>query len=336
MKAWQILIRGGLDGMSLVELSEPEPGPGAVLVRVRAVSLNYRDLIATRVERPGALTPLIPCSDGAGEVVSVGPGVTKWSPGDRVASCFFQDWTAGRIQRSTMRSDLGGPLHGMLAEQVVLGENGLVAVPEHLSFEQAATLPCAALTAWHALVEKGAVKAGETVLILGTGGVSIFALQFAKMHGAQVIITSSNDAKLARARELGADDTINYRTFPDWQVRVHELTGKLGADHVVEVGGAGTLEKSLESVRYGGKIHLIGVLSGFEGSINPWPFIAKSASLNGIYVGSREMFESMNRAISLHRLEPVIDQTFDFDQARAAFELMESAGHFGKIVVRVG
>lgn len=335
MKAWQIQHRGSLGGLVLANIPRPEVDSGEVRVRIRAVSVNYRDLIATRIERPGALTPLIPCSDGAGEVVEVGMGVTKWKPGDRVIGCFFQGWDAGRVQRDVMRTDLGGPLHGVLAQEVVLRENALVAVPDHFSFEQAATLPCAALTAWHALVENGRVCAGETVLLLGTGGVSIFALQFAKMHGTRVIITSSSDEKLKKARTLGADETINYRTFPDWQVRVHEITEKRGADHVVEVGGWGTLEKSLESVAYGGKIHMIGVLTGFEGKINPWPIIAKSVCVCGLYVGSREMFETMNHAISARRLEPVIDRVFDFDDARAAFARMESGAHFGKIVIRV-
>jgi len=333
VKAWQIVERGTLDGLRLVDLPEPAPGYGEVLVRIRAVSLNYRDLIATRIERPGALTPLIPCSDGAGEIVAVGEGVTKWHPGDRVLGCFFQGWDSGRITREVMRTDLGGPRHGVLAESVVLNAHGVVAVPEHMSYQQAATLPCAALTAWHALVENGKVKAGETVLLLGTGGVSIFALQFAKLSGARVIITSSRDEKLQRARQLGADETINYRTFPDWSVRVHELTGKLGVDHVIEVGGAGTLEKSIESVRYGGQIHHIGVLSGFEGKINPWWIIAKSATVRGVYVGSCEMFESMNRAIELHQLEPVIDRVVPFTEARDAFSTMERRAHFGKIVI---
>lgn len=335
MKAWQIQHRGSLEGLAQVELPRPEPGPGEVRVRIRAVSLNYRDLIATRIERPGALTPLIPCSDGAGEVVEVGLGVEQWKPGDRVIGCFFQGWESGRIRREVMRTDLGGPLHGVLAEEVVFKEDGLVAAPDHLSYEQASTLPCAALTAWHALVENGKICAGETVLLLGTGGVSIFALQFAKLHGARVIITSSSDTKLAKAKALGADDTINYRTFPDWQVRVHELTNKRGADHVVEVGGAGTLEKSIESVGYGGKVHSIGVLTGFEGKINPWQIIAKSISVCGLYVGSREMFDAMNRTITLHKLEPVIDSMFKFPEALAAFQRMESGAHFGKIVVRV-
>ena len=335
MKAWQILERGSLDGLGIVELPDPKPGPGEVLVRMRAVAVNYRDLLATRIERPGNLTPLIPCSDGSGEVVEVGRGVTRWQVGDRVVGCFFQGWEAGQITREVMRSDLGGPLHGVLAEQVVFKANGLVEAPEHMDFEHACTLPCAALTAWSALIEHGRLVAGETVLLLGTGGVSMFALQIAKMHGARVIITSSSDAKLARARQCGADDLINRRAMPDWQVRVYELTNKVGADHVVEVGGAGTLQRSLDAVRHGGNIHLIGVLSGFEGTVNPWPFIAKSVSLHGIYVASREIFERMNRALTLHRIAPVIDRVFEFAEAREAFAHMESMVHVGKIVIRV-
>ncbi|MEQ1862061.1 MAG: NAD(P)-dependent alcohol dehydrogenase [Chthoniobacteraceae bacterium] len=333
MKAWQIQHRGSLDGLMQVELPDPVPAPDEVLVRIRAVALNFRDLIATRIERPNNLTPLIPCSDGAGEVIAVGANVTAWKPGDRVIGCFFQAWEAGRIRREVMRSDLGGPLHGVLAEKVALRD--VVAMPSHMSFEQACTLPCAALTAWHALVEEGGVSADETVLLLGTGGVSIFALQFAKLHGARVIITSSSDTKLAKARALGADETINYREFPDWQVRVHELTGRRGADHVVEVGGWGTLEKSFESVGYGGKVHLIGVLTGFEGKINPWQIIVKSLRVQGYYVGNREMFDSMNRTIEQHRFAPVIDSIYEFGCARDAFALMESRAHFGKIVIRV-
>jgi NADPH:quinone reductase-like Zn-dependent oxidoreductase len=335
MKAWQILKRGSLEGLVAADIPPPEPGPREVLVRMRAVSLNYRDLIATRIERPGALTPLIPCSDGAGEVTAVGADVTKWKPGDRVIGCFFQDWDAGRIRRETMRSDLGGPRQGVLAESVALAENGVVAVPPHMTFEQAATLPCAAVTAWHALVENGRIQSGDVVLLLGTGGVSIFALQIAKLHGAKVIITSSSDVKLEHARKLGADETVNYREIPEWQKRVYELTAKRGVDHVVEVGGAGTLEKSLEAVGYGGQVHLIGVLTGFEGTINPWPLVAKSITLRGLYVGSRTMFEAMNRMFAEHHVEPVIDRVFDFDSARDAFATMERGEHFGKIVIRV-
>ena len=335
MKAWQIQHRGSLDALQIVDLPDPKPGPGEVLVRMHAVAVNFRDLISTQIERPGALTPLIPCSDGAGEILAVGEGVTQWEPGQRVVSCFFQGWEAGMINREVMRTDLGGPLHGVLAEHVCLREAGVVAMPEHMSFEQAATLPCAGLTAWNALVEMGQIRAGESVLLLGTGGVSMFALQFAKMHGAQVLITSSSNTKLQRAKQLGADYLINYREFPDWQLRVNELTGNAGVDHVVEVGGWGTLERSLESVRYGGNVYFLGVLTGFEGKANPWQVIMKSVSVRGVYVGNRQSFLSMNRAISQHRLEPVIDRVYDFLQARDAFALMESRAHVGKIVIRV-
>jgi len=335
MKAWQIQHRGSLDALQIVDLPDPKPGPGEVLVRMHAVAVNFRDLISTQIERPGALTPLIPCSDGAGEILAVGEGVTQWQRGQRVVSCFFQGWEAGKINREVMRTDLGGPLHGVLAEHICLREAGVVAMPEHMSFEQAATLPCAGLTAWNALVEMGRIRAGESVLLLGTGGVSMFALQFAKMHGAQVLITSSSNTKLQRVKKLGADHLINYREFPDWQLRVNELTGNAGVDHVVEVGGWGTLERSLESVRYGGNVYFLGVLTGFEGKANPWQVIVKSVSVRGVYVGNRQSFLSMNRAISQQRLEPVIDRVYDFAQARDAFALMESRAHIGKIVIRL-
>jgi NADPH:quinone reductase-like Zn-dependent oxidoreductase len=275
--------------------------------------------------------PRIPNSDGAGEVLACGPGVSRFKPGDRVAGCFFQGWEGGEIDAAGMASALGGALDGVLAEEVVLAEAGLVPVPAHLSFEAAATLPCAALTAWHALVVKGGLKAGDTVLVLGTGGVSIFALQFAALHGARAIVTSKSDEKLERARALGADATINYAETPEWSKRVLELTDGRGVDHVVEVGGAGTLPQSLVSVRVSGHVALIGVLTG--GEINPTPVLRKSIRMNGIYVGSRQRFEAMNRAIAAAALTPVVDQVFPFEEARAAFHAMRAAGHFGKLVV---
>lgn len=336
MKAWQITEFTGPTGLRCVELPDPKPGPGEVLVKMRAVSLNYRDLGATKRGRPGNLAlPFTVCSDGAGEVVEVGDGVAKWKAGDRVTPCFFQDWPAGGMTREVMKTALGGALPGVLSDHALVREGGLVRMPDALSFEEAATLPCAAVTAWHALIVRGRLEGGQVVLTLGTGGVSLFALQIAKMHGARVIITSGSDEKLARARELGADETINYKTIPDWERRVFELTKKSGADHVIELGGAGTLQKSLDAVSYGGRVSLIGVLTGFEGLVNPWPVIARSVTVQGIYVGSREMFEEMNRAIVQNGLKPVIDRVFEFGEAPAAFEHMAAGRHFGKIVVRL-
>ncbi|MCP5370581.1 MAG: NAD(P)-dependent alcohol dehydrogenase [Hyphomicrobiales bacterium] len=334
MKAYEIVSDGGIDALALNDRPDPEPGPGQVLVRVRASSINYRDLstIADPVPR-GIPYPRIPNSDGAGQVLAVGPGVTRFAPGDRVAGCFFQDWEDGPITPAAMASALGGALDGVLAEQVVLSERGLVAVPEHLSYEEAATLPCAALTAWHAMVGRGGLKAGDTVLLLGTGGVSVFALQFAVLHGARAIVTSSGDDKLARARDMGAWETVNYRATPDWEKAVLDLTGGRGVDQVVEVGGAGTFAKSLDAARVGGRVSLIGILTG--GAPNPVAIMRKSLTVQGIYVGSRTMFEDMNRAVAAHRLRPVIDRVFDFADARAAYHHQLSGAHFGKVVVRI-
>ncbi len=333
MKAYE--IHSGADPLKLVERPDPQPGYGQVLVRVRATSLNYRDLIIAQGNYTGQKSAINPMSDGAGDVIAIGEGVTRVKVGDRVAGIFFQDWIAGTITKDIMKSDLGGGIDGMLAELVVLNQDGLVLLPKHFSYEEGATLPCAAVTAWHGLVTKGSVTAGETVLILGTGGVSIFALQFAKLHGARVIVTSSSDEKLERARILGADETVNYKTMPDWEKRVYELTDRVGVDHVVEVGGAGTLPKSIQAVRYGGQISLIGVLSGFAGEINPQPILGKSITLQGIYVGSREMFEAMNRAISQAQLKPVVDRVFSFAETQAAFQYLESGSHFGKVVIQL-
>ncbi len=335
MKLYQLQNTTGLDALTLIERPDPQPGHGQVLIRVRATSLNYRDLIIGKGQNPSIAFPVVPMSDGAGDVVAVGEEVTRVKVGDRVAGIFFQDWQAGEINKSIMKSALGGEIDGMLSEYVVLTQNGAVILPEHLSYAEGATLPCAAVTAWHGLVTKGNLKAGDTVLILGTGGVSIFALQFAKLHGARVIVTSSSDEKLAQAKALGADDTINYKATPDWETEVYRLTNSVGVDHVVEVGGAGTLEKSIKAARYGGRISLIGVLSGFAGTINPQPILGKSIALQGIYVGSREMFEAMNRAIAQAQLKPVIDRVFPFTEARAAYDYLQSGAHFGKVVIRL-
>ena len=333
MNAWQIVSNGGIDALTAATVPTAQPGPHEMVVRVRAVSLNYRDLLHVLGYVDQDRWPLVPCSDGAGDVVAIGSGVTRFAVGDKVAGTFFQRWNAGNILPAVMDSALGGRLPGMLAEQVVLSEEGAVAMPTGWTYAQASTLPCAALTAWHALVSKGRLRAGETVLVLGTGGVSLFALQIAKMHSARVIITSSSDEKLVRARALGADETINYRQHPAWQQRVLELTGGLGVDHVVEVGGAGTFEKSCAAARFGGNIWLIGVLTGFEAMVNPISVLLKSLGVQGIYVGSREMFEAMNAAFSANGLQPVIDHQFVFADARAAFQCMQAAGHFGKLVI---
>jgi NADPH:quinone reductase-like Zn-dependent oxidoreductase len=334
MNSWIIESHGSPEGLTLVTPPEPEPPPGHVLIRFRAISLNYRDLLTLKLARPGNLPPpLVPCSDGAGEIVSVGEGVTRWKTGDRVMGTFFQQWTAGGMQREVMRSALGGPLQGVLTELRVLSEEGIVRIPEHLSFEEASTLPCAALTAWHALVGSRPVFAGQTVLILGTGGVSLFALQFAKLHGARVLLVSRSEEKLAKASALGADETLHSEATPDWEKWAFERTDRTGVDHVIEVGGAATLGKSMEAVRYGGRISLIGVLGGFDERVNPWPIIAKSISLRGIYVGPRALFETMNQALALHKVRPVMDRIFKWQEARDAFKHLESGRHFGKIVI---
>ncbi|MEH1938784.1 MAG: NAD(P)-dependent alcohol dehydrogenase [Nostoc sp.] len=335
MKAYEIQSNAGIDAIALVDRSEPKPTAGQVLIQVKATSLNYRDLlVAQGAYGSGQKYPLIPLSDGAGEVVAVGEGVTRVKIGDRVAGTFFQDWIYGSLTKEKMKSDLGGGIDGMLAEYVVLHQDGLVILPDHLSYIEGATLPCAAVTAWHALVTKGNIGAGNSVLLLGTGGVSIFALQFAKIHGARAIITSSSDEKLARAKQLGADETINYKTTPDWEKQVYQLTNRTGVDHIVEVGGAGTLPKSLQAARIGGRISLIGVLSGTGNQIDPMPILFKSLTVQGIYVGSREMFEAMNQAMQQHKIKPIIDRVFGFAEAREAYHYLKSAAHFGKVVIR--
>ncbi len=336
MKAYHLTDQSGPDALQLRDLPEPKPGPGQVTVRVRATSLNYRDLMVANGRYGAPVTlPLIPLSDGAGEIATVGEGVTRWTPGDRVAGTFFQTWQTGPIRREAFQAALGGSLNGMLAEVVAASAEGVIAVPAHLSFEEAATLPCAALTAWNALVTSGKVSADHTVLVLGTGGVSLFALQFAKLHGARVIVTSSSDAKLARAQALGADATINYRTTPDWDQEVFRLTGKSGVDHVVEVGGADTFPKSLRALALGGTVSVIGGVSGFASQVPLRDILGKSALIRGIYVGNRDMFEAMNRAIARHQLKPVVDRVFPFADAPAAYRYQESGAHFGKVVIRL-
>lgn len=335
MKAFEIQNKFGLDSLTLTERPDQKPSYGQVLLKLRSLSLNYRDLMVVKgLYNPKLPLPLIPFSDGVGEVVAVGEGVTRVNIGDRVAGIFFQKWLAGELTAEKAESALGGAIEGMLAEYVVLHEDGVVRVPEHLTDEEAASLPCAAVTAWNALFTSGGLKAGDIVLIQGTGGVSIFALQFALLAGARVIATSSSDEKLERVLQLGASDGINYKQTPDWSKKVRELTAGDGVDYVVEVGGAGTLTESLRAVRYGGQISLIGVLTGGSAEINTASILMKNVKVQGIYVGSREMFEAMNSAIALHKLHPVCDRVFPFHEAPEALKYMETGSHFGKICIR--
>jgi NADPH:quinone reductase-like Zn-dependent oxidoreductase len=336
VRAFEIQKTFGLDSLALAERPDPLPGPRQVLLRIRAVSLNYRDLLVVRgTYYPKQPLPLIPLSDAVGDVVRVGDGVTRVKVGERVSPIFCQKWLAGPASRTKLLSALGGPLDGTLVEQMIVDEDALVSVPDHLSDEEAATLPCAGVTAWSALVEQGGLRPGDTLLTLGTGGVSIFALQIAKRLGARVIVTSSSDAKLERAKSLGADEIVNYKTTPEWDRRVKDLTGGLGADHVLEVGGGGTLARSVRAVRVAGQISLIGVLSGNTTEVNLAPILMQNIRVQGVIVGSRETFEALNRAVHLHRLRPVVDRVFPFAEARAAFEHMAGQSHFGKLVLRV-
>ena len=336
MRLYQLGNLGNLDALKLVEAPDPKPGPGQVVVRIRACSLNHRDLnIVSGGYTSHALKPsAIPLSDGAGEVIAVGPGVARWKEGDRVAPIFVQRWLGGELLLEYMPSALGGPSDGVLAEQIVLSEEGLVRIPSHLSFEQAATLPCAAVTAWNAAMVKGALRPGQALVTLGTGGVSLFAAQFGLLTGARVIATTGTADKIARVQALGVTDVIDYRAQPDWDARVRELTGGRGADLVVDVGGPGSLARSIGALRYCGHVSVVGNLAG-KAAIDPGALFAKRASMCGIQVGSRDMFEAMNRAIEVAKLEPVIDRVFDFTNARAAYEHLASGKHFGKVVIRV-
>ena len=334
MKLYELQHKEGLESVTLAERPDPEAGPGQIVVKARAWSLNYRDLLVARGAY-GAPPPLgrVPLSDGAGEVVEIGAGVTRVKVGDRVAGCFMQGWLGGDITPAIAATAMGGAIDGMLAQYVVLSEQGVVQVPTHMSDEEAATLPCAGVTAWNALVREARIRAGDNVLLLGTGGVSLLALQFAKMHGARCIITSSSEEKLETAKRLGADETINYRANPNWDKVVLEMTGGRGADIVVEVGGAGTFDKSLACVRMGGSVSMIGVLTGVSAPVATAAILRKSIRVFGIYVGSRDMFEEMNRAITLHKLRPYIGKRFGFGEARAAYDYLHSAAHTGKVVI---
>lgn len=332
MKAYQIVSDGGVDALALNDIAMPEPAPGEVLIQVKASSINYRDL--STIENPvprGIPYPRIPNSDAAGEIVAVGANVSRFKIGDRVCSVFFQDWIDGELTEADTQQMLGGTAEGMLAEYCALPEHGVVAIPSHLTDIEAATLPCAALTAWNSMVELGGVTAGSTVLLLGTGGVSVMAQQLCNALGARTVVTSSSDDKLARIRKLGAWETVNYQKNPEWEQVVLQLTGGRGVDHTVEVGGAGTLQKSMNATRFSGSIGIIGILTG--GEVDPLPILRRSLRLSGIYVGSRRMFEDMNRAIEAHQIHPVVDKTFAFEDARQAYREMREANHFGKLVI---
>ena len=335
MRVWQI-SSFGIDSLEFIERPTPSPEAGEVLVKVRAISFNHRDLMVVKgLYNPKMKLPRVPCSDGAGEVVAVGEGVTLWKPGDRVAAIFMQNWLDGPPTAQKSRRALGGDVDGMLTEYIVLKESGLVAIPEHLSFQEAATLPCAAVTAWNALSVCD-LKPGATVLMQGTGGVSIFVLQLARLKGARVLGISSSDEKLERAYQMGLDAGLNYKENPEWDRWVLDETGGQGVDLVVEVGGLATLPRSLRSLRIGGSIAQVGVLTG---SADPVPFpvstiLHKQVRLRGIYVGSRKDFEDLNKAIVLTQMRPV-GENFHWSQAREALARMEEGSHFGKLVLTV-
>lgn len=334
MKYYCIDGQFGIDALKLLEKDVPKPGHKQVLVRMHAASLNYRDLLMIAGKyNPHLRMPRVPFSDGAGVVEEVGPDVTRWKIGDRVLSTFFQQWRSGEVTPEAAKSALGGEIDGVLSEYVVFSEEGLVPIPDYLSFEEGSTLPCVGVTAWNALTS-GGLAAGDTVLTLGSGGVSVFAVQLATASGAQVIGTSGSDEKLARLKQLGIVSGVNYKTFPDWEKKVFELTGGRGVDRVIEVGGAGTLAKSMKAVRVGGHISLIGVLTGQTGEVNPLPAVMKAIRIQGIFVGSRAMFEALSRAMTAHRIKPVIDRVFAFHEVRDALRYQESQAHFGKVVVR--
>jgi NADPH:quinone reductase-like Zn-dependent oxidoreductase len=336
MKKYEIQGGFGLKQVRMVERPVPVPGPSDVLIKVRAVSLNSRDLgVINGFYDPNLKMPLTPVSDGVGEVVGLGERVTRFKLGDRVSGIFTQSWISGEPTKANWVTTLGYPLEGLLAEYAVLPEEGLVRVPNRLTNEEAAALPCAGVTAWHAIVEEGKVKAGDTVVVQGTGGVSLFALQFAKLHGAAVIVTSSSDEKLECAKALGADFGVNYKHTPDWDKAVLEWTQGLGADHIVELGGAATLNRSISALRVGGQISIVGLLSGARAEMDIIPAILRKARLQAINVGSRDMFESMNRAIERSGLRPVIDRVFPFECAVDALHYLGEGAHFGKVVITI-
>jgi NADPH:quinone reductase-like Zn-dependent oxidoreductase len=337
MRALNVAAPWGLDEIKVVEKPDPKPGPGQVLVRMRAVSLNYRDLLMMNgMYGRGATSAkdvITPFSDGCGVVEAVGAGVTRFKPGERVSTLFFQNWVSGPPSLEKLSSALGFPVPGAGAELQTFSEQGLSRAPDFLTDEVVATLPCAALTAWRGLFHDARLEPGDTVVLQGTGGVSIFGLQFAHAAGLRTVITSSSDEKLERARGLGADHLVNYKTTPDWSKAVRDATDGRGADFIMEVGGGGTIQQSMRAVKIGGHIAIIGVVAGAGEPFNPAALIGNSAKLQGLSVGSRDMFESMCRAIDLHQIRPVVDRTYPFTEARAAFQAMAAGEHFGKIVL---
>ncbi|MBX2855049.1 MAG: NAD(P)-dependent alcohol dehydrogenase [Rhodobacteraceae bacterium] len=339
MRAYQIIAGDGVDAVALTDRPAPTPGHGEVAIDVKACSLNFRDLNTIKGYGGAAAKPIgrVPLSDGAGVVSAAGGGVEGVKVGDRVAPAFMPGHLDGPLTPEKQAGSLGGAgADGMLAEQVVMPATGVVKMPAHLSFEEAATLPCAAVTAWYALFVGAQTKPGDTVLLLGTGGVSIFALQFAKLAGARVILTSSSDDKLARAKTLGADHVVNYRTTPDWDQAVLDLTGGAGADVAVEVCGPGTLNKTLQAVRFSGSISLMGVLTGLADQVDTMSILRKNIKIQGTYVGSVAVMRDMLRAIDINQLRPVVDKVFPFEDAPAALRFQESGAHFGKVVVKMG
>jgi NADPH:quinone reductase-like Zn-dependent oxidoreductase len=334
MKLFEIRGGFGLEHLLPGERDVPEPGPREALVRVRAASLNYRDLLVVEGRyNPRMQLPRVPFSDGAGEIVSVGAEAADWKPGDRVVIPFFPAWREGALTRAKAASALGGDVDGVLCEYVTVPADCLLSIPDHLDFTQAAALPCAAVTAWNALFVAGGLLPGQTVLLQGTGGVSLFGLQLAHAAGARVILISSSDAKLERAREMGADETINYTTEPDWEKKVLELTAGEGVDLTLEVGGAGTLPRTLRATRHNGRISLIGVLAGGGGDLQIFPILHKMLAVQGIYVGSRAMFADLNRFLTQWHLAPVIDRVFNFAETPAALLCFRDESHFGKVCV---
>ncbi len=334
MKAYELHAEDGFDALQLVDRPTPRMGSGDVRVRVRAVSLNYRDLMVARGSRKRARR-IVPASDGAGEVIEVGSAVQRLAVGDRVAAAFFPTWLDGSLAEEHHANALGGSLDGMLAEEVVLPERAWVKIPSRYSFEQASTLPCAGVTAWHALFEAATARPGETVLVQGSGGVSTFALQLARHAGASVIATSSSPEKCERLLKMGATATIDYTMDPKWGETARAAAGNGGVDVVVEVGGAGTFDQSIASLRYGGHMSLLGILAGTQGPINTYAIFHKNVRIRGVYVGSIAMFERLVRVLEHSTIDPVIDRVFGFDETRAAYEHLASGAHFGKVAISV-